>query len=159
MADTQEVRGIGGWLAVFLAFRGVAIVLPFVQLYALYAAFLPSQRNNPDLSRYLIQSAIPAVIFAACNGFIVWRFLRRRSWRTVQIGIALIWAMTVIPWLISLARGIIPGRGPFGPGFILLLQIAGPVIWTAYLLRSKRVANTYDRHGRDEAPKLASIFE
>jgi hypothetical protein len=168
MAYGEEPRVIGGWLVLFLVTRGSGIAIAAAQLYfACVGISYAAASGLADFPLHALAWPFVMPIFTAiCDGYLIWRFLRRRNWRTVLIGIALLWAMAAAtPVLAALALAIrvadpyyVLSDIGFRP-LHLLWFIASALIWTAYLLRSKRVANTYLRRGPVDAEDLPAVFE
>ena len=162
MAFDDELKGVGGWLAFFLVTLGV--ITPGVSIFMTLRSF-----NDPQLA-YLpeglvqtlttIDLATLAVAVALC-WFATYRFLKLFNWTTVKIGIATLWALAfinvlavplLVSWSTGLPMGIVFESG--GPQLIIRpLIYAG--IWTAYLLKSVRVRNTY---GQQLDEDTAEVF-
>jgi hypothetical protein len=166
MAYSDGPSGIGGWLAIFLVLRALGPIL------ATGAAFVFDYADPTVAATF--GSRWPAVqiamwsniaMNAAIDGFYIWRFLARRNWRTVQIGIGLLWFMSfvtivVAPLSVHIAAGL--SFATFTKTLALssiLAAFASSTFWTVYLLRSKRVANTYLRYGPADADELSLVFE
>lgn len=141
--------GISGVLAFFLITLGILGPLWIVAdtLYALGRPdFLAMRTFFPMLTIFIFSVS---AVSLGLRLFAAWRFMKVRNWMTVQIGIAVLWLLAILnllvaPLVISSTMGV-----PFtlllqamGPG-ALLWSAAYPVVWTAYLLMSKRVRNTY----------------
>ncbi|MDF7777741.1 DUF2569 family protein [Sphingomonas sp. AOB5] len=165
MSYTDGPRGVGGWLAFFLVTLG--LFGPALEILNTVV-----QLTNPDIAR-AYGTRWPSVRIAALvlsgtsiliSWFVVGRFLLVRNWRTVRMGIAGLWLQCLINVLVApLAIAILGGISvqtlfaAMAPS--LIRPIAYGTIWTAYLLRSKRVANTYlYPDSRDEA-ELARVFD
>jgi hypothetical protein len=163
MAYTDGPRGVGGWLAFFLL--TLAVFGPLLEIAGIVA-----QLTNPDIAR-AYGTRWPAVRTSAValsaagiliGWFIVGRFLLVRNWRTVRIGVAGLWllcalSILVAPLLVSLF-GNIPFQALVSQMIPALVRpILYSAIWTAYLLRSRRVANTYGDPDADQA-ELARVF-
>jgi len=153
-----EYRGVGGWLAFFLVTLG--ILTPAFSVLSIIAL-----GNRPDmqLGLALYPSLLPGEwILAAITTLIAWfavyRFLRIFNWNTVIIGIGAIWTMLLIftigePSFVSVVTGV--------PLAEILASMSSTdfarhiiycSIWTLYLLKSRRVANTYcGRHPDGDA--------
>ena len=161
--EHRPLAGIGGWLTFFLIVIGllspIRILVEIVSLTgdpAVAAAFGESWGLIAPAEWVLsgIQLAVCAVI--------VWRLLKVETWQTVRIVIAGLWiANLAVPLVevvfVAFAAGIPVGQIIAGGGIEV---IRGPIfaaIWTAYFLRSERVANTYARPG--QADELAEVFD
>jgi hypothetical protein len=160
IAVAQGPRGIGGWLIVFLVARGLGIALSIVVI-ARISGLLSIPRYGPLWRGFVITESIVPALLALGHSYLIWRFVRRRNWRTVRIGVTLLWAMTVLPWCPEIIGAFASHRLPImrGETFPFLLQFGTAAIWSTYLLRSKRVANTYLRYGPVDADELSTVFE
>jgi len=163
MSDETELRGVGGWLGFFVVV--IAIISPlrlligaYINLYTdpqvalAYGALWPS-----------IQAAEWSIIGAALlvHAFITWRLLRVQRWSSVRITIVLIWLLAAgVTWIELVAVSMIAQLPLAALADGIVLEMARPfifcLIWTAYLLRSERVANTYPRHAAAE--EVAEVF-
>jgi hypothetical protein len=154
--------GVGGWLALLVlilaAFRPLALIFSaYTNLYgdpqvalAYGAAWRPLQ---------LFEWLLVATTIAGC-WFVAWRLNSRPVWRSVKIAIAGIWILSLgyqLADTIGVALiGNIPVALLFGAVVPAVVQsVVFSLVWSAYLLKSKRVANTYLRH--DEA-EVAQVF-
>jgi len=145
--------GVGGWLAflvlVLAVFRPLAVLVGlYLNLYAnpnvatAYGAAWPAIQ--------IFEWLLNAAMIAGC-WYLAWLLNRRQVWRTVQITIAGLWVVALGYQLIDLVGVSLISGASIG---LLLSYVARPliqsvifcVLWSAYLLRSKRVANTYLRH-------------
>lgn len=161
MAQPDEPRGIGGWLIVFLVLVGAlspiaAIIRKLSEVYV--AGFGFGDISRPSM---IIDIAHFAASLAL-HWYIVWRLLACRVWRTVPIVIAGLWMLSVGLVLLKIvAEAVILGRNtlPTYPAAWLanIPPVIWSMIWTAYFLRSRRIANTYPRDavGTD----LRQVFE
>lgn len=163
MAYTDGPRGIGGWLAFFLVTLG--IFGPLVEIIGVIV-----QLGDPDIARAYGDRwpAVRSSAFALSTSgilicwFIAARFLLVRNWTTVRIGVGGLWLLCLLnvlvaPLLVSYF-GAIPFRALVSQMLPALVRpILYSTIWTAYLLRSRRVRNTYADPDADEA-ELARVF-
>ncbi len=158
----DELRGVKGWLLTFVIIMAVvspgwAAVRTYVELYTGDAAFY----GDTPIFSSLRTLAWATVGFAAVVGwFVAWRLVAIHNWMSVRIAIAGIWLASVgtiaIQYFGATTFVGIPGD--------LLLSVAQPqdfirpfifgIVWTAYLLKSERVENTY-RGGVEQA----EVFE
>ena len=165
MACRDGPSGIGGWLAFYLVTLGV--ISPLVTIVNLYSNLFA----DPAVGTFYgdrwpallaAELAINFLLLAAIY-YVVWRFFLRKEWRTVRIAIAVMWISAVPVALLELVVVSLLGGLDFGalvPASIgdLLKPMIYSALWTTYLLRSVRVANTYPRE--DEAAEgLAEVFE
>jgi hypothetical protein len=153
--------GVGGWLAflvlVLAVFRPLAVLIAlYANLYAdpnVAAAYGPVWPAI-QLFEWLINGAM----IAGC-WYLAWRLSRRQVWRTVPITIIGIWLVSPAYLLIDLVGiSMISGASLTAlSGYVarpLVQSVVFSILWTAYLLRSKRVANTYPRHETE----IAEVF-
>ena len=159
----DELRGVKGWLLTFVIIMAVvspgwAAIRTYTDLYTGDAAYLG------DLPTFaaIRTLAWATVGFAALVGwFVAWRLVAIHNWMSVRLAIAGIWLGSVgtlviqyfgATWFIGLSGD-------------LLLAVAEPqdfirpfifgIVWTSYLLKSERVANTY----RESTQEQAGVFE
>lgn len=165
MSDDGELRGIGGWLAFFLVVIGVFSPLRvagtlWTNLYgdpsvaAAYGAAWPTL----ELAEWIIAG----LTLAGC-WFVVWRLYRVRNWTSVRIAIAGIWLLalgTIFVEMVAVAWIAGIPLDQLGAGLVaeLVRPIIFCLVWTAYLLKSVRVANTYDRDGLGTG-ETAEVFQ
>ena len=158
MADHDpSLRGVGGWLAFFLVTLGIFTPLAFIvtgyqvladpQVAVAYGDVWPTLRN----AEIAFIAFVLAILWFAC-----WRFLNVFNWTTVRIGIATLWVLAPLnvfgeTFLVSRIAGLdfneLLAETP-GPDMVRPFIYA--TIWTAYLLHSQRVRNTYGG-GADES--------
>jgi hypothetical protein len=149
MNETQ-LHGVGGWLALLVI--SMLVLNPIWSLRPAAEFFVQEQQylqlvHNAEWSSiknktYTIITLSAA--FIAYAGFGLWR---RRDPVAVSTAIAAMWiggpgaTLLVMLWVLgSMDQDAIPG-------FIASLGVAG--IWTAYLMKSRRVKNTYGFQGAD----------
>ncbi len=146
----QGPSGIGGWLLVYLL--TVAIFRPAIALARVYLVVEANPRAATAFGQAYQQIrvgewTIVGVDVAICF-FVAWRLVCVRSWASVRIAIAGMWASVVVvllaePMMVSLATGA-PMSRFFSVSLAGLLRGVGyAAFWTTYLLRSRRVENTY----------------
>ena len=154
--------GVGGWLALLVlilaVFRPLALVFSsYTNLYGDPNVALAYGAAWSALQ--LFEWLLIAATIGACL-YLAWRLNYRPVWRTVPIAIAGIWLVSLGYQLIDTIGVALIGNIPLG----LLLGVVAPalvqsvifsLLWTAYLLRSKRVANTYLRH---DGAQVAEVF-
>jgi hypothetical protein len=162
--NDPDGAGVGGWLALFVL--AMAVFTPLAMVVSTAAGLYgdPSialAYANSWTAIQIFEWTLAAIVVAGC-WYIAWRLNKVQVWRTVQITIAGMWLLTVGSLLadfigVSLLTGI--------PFTLLANEAMGPelarplifsAIWTAYFLRSKRVANTYKR--RDDPDAVAELF-
>jgi len=149
----NELRGIGGWLAFFLVTLG--IVTPLTSLFsvgALAADPAAAAGYGENWNTLLAFEWAMAGLTAAAAWIAVWHFFKVKQRRTVRIAVLVLWAMAFIalvaePIGVAMLAGITYGElfEQTPDGFIR--PVVYSTIWTAYLLKSVRVANTYPAEG------------
>ena len=157
-----ELRGVGGWLLTFVIIMAVispavSAIMVYVELYTGDAAYLP---DLPEFNQLKLFTWILFAVDAAIGWFAAWRLVAIHNWRSVQIAIACIWIGSIG----LLVVGFVGVMQITGLSFSEVMAASGPrgivqplifsLIWTAYLLKSERVANTY--RNPDEQ---AEVFE
>jgi hypothetical protein len=161
--DDRHLAGIGGWLAFFLISIGILRPLSLVasvrgQLYAdpRLAGFYGDQW-------WLVEGGEWLIVAASIGGlwFMAWRLTKVENWTSVRIAVAGLWLVDFGGRLLELLLVGSTGRVAAARlGEVIAPQLVGPLIidtlWTAYLLRSRRVANSYPRQGSPD--EVAEIF-
>jgi hypothetical protein len=160
--DDRELTGVGGWLAFLVAVLGIirpitAVISTYMNLYGDPNVALAYGTAWPTI--LLFEWLLNGAMIAAC-WYLAWRLLFRPVPRTVPITIAGLWIVSVAYQLIDLTGVTWISGAPMVllvPFMIrpLIQGIIFSTIWTLYLLKSERVANTYRRH--DEAA-VAQVF-
>jgi len=151
--DTRALRGIGGWLAFFI------LTLTVFGPIGSVTQTMSDLYGNPAIADFYganwgLLQAIELTVMAAtiaASLFMGWRLYAVHNWQSVRIAIAGMWIAPLVGMLIDAAAVALVAGLPLGP---LLSQLGGELfrpavyaaIWTAYLLRSERVANTYERY-------------
>lgn len=158
----RPLAGIGGWLTFFLIIVGgiwpLRILIETI-----------SVSNDAEIAGFYADVwplilggswALTAIQLGMC-AYMFWRLVRVHTWRTVRIVVVLLWVANIaIPAadLLFIAAVADLPVGALVEGTAPEL-IRGPIfaaLWTAYLLRSERVANTYTKPG--EADEMAEVF-
>jgi len=155
-ADTKRakksLRGVGGWLGLLVV--GLTILGPILGAVNLSADFTNAEIDYPKIASFApwvsYKSAIWAVFGVAAlvsltSGLLLFRF--RPS--SVRLSIVALWIIGPVKVLLDIvvantsftqtvAAAMVQGMWP---GLFVSILVA--IIWTSYLLRSKRVRNTY----------------
>jgi hypothetical protein len=163
--NDDEISGVGGWLMFFVLTLGVFTPLAILYLLFgnLYSAGLSARLGSiPGWPAYRLAETIVCVLHIAACAFLTWRLCMVRNWNSVRLTIAGIWAMGLGITLIDLLLTVFLLGGAFGAVFAAEMIAIGrgaiyATLWTAYLLRSERVANTYPRYGDED--QLAAVFD
>jgi len=162
--DDGELRGVAGWLGLFVVV--IAILSPLRILITTYT----SLHADPEVALaygslwdrlVLVEWIVSGSAVFLC-WFIAWRLVARHVWSSVRIAIAGIWMLAVgyhaVEFgIVSLLTGI-PIDALIEVSVAELIQpLFFGVLWTAYLLRSERVANTYP--AGSDAAEIAGVFD
>ena len=142
----REPSGIGGWL--FVLVFGLLILGPLLALGQTYAAFPAGDEvaeYAEPIKTFVWTTTLVTLALSIAAGLLL---VFRRTKSTVSIVVALLWIIGPLATLVSLAglnslvdedmvsAGEITGR--------FVGACIAALIWTAYLRKSKRVANTFD---------------
>ena len=158
----DDLRGVGGWLLTFVIIMAVvspavSAIMVYVELYTGDAAYLA---DVPEITRLKLFMWTLVLVDAAIGWFAAYRLVAIHNWRSVQIAIACIWigsiGLAIVGFVgISMLTGLSFGEVMAEGGARDIVRPLGfSLIWTAYLLKSVRVANTY-RGGQEQA----GVFE
>lgn len=152
-ADARSPRGVGGWLLILIG--TLALVFPVADIYANLYEFANSAAIHGTLSQApgwsLYQRAIwyltaAGVVVNVLAGFLLWK---QHFPSAVRFAIAALWLTGPVRWvLMELAY-----EWALNPSTDQLLDystlaraassMALPLLWTVYLLKSRRVKATY----------------
>jgi hypothetical protein len=158
-----NATGVAGWLG--LLWLSLVFLTPGMTAFMASKLYTrPILAALPDelfRSLEIVEWSVVAATTALC-WFLAWRLSHREVWRSVEIVIAGLWVNAVAITLAEfIGLSIVTGL----PLLSLLengkVSAARPVViaavWTAYLLRSKRVERTYRRHARSQ--EIAAAFD
>ena len=163
MAKNEYLAGIGGWLGFLIV--GLMILGPLVGLGRLFGEFSDAERQFPQLvvntrwsnykqASWLILAVSVAISFSA--GYRLWKIHFSES---VRFAIVALWLSGPFGNLLYLTTTVVvfgsqtmSSALPEMLGGIIGSCIAAG-IWTAYLVRSVRVQNTYKSSLSAEAAK------
>jgi len=160
--DNRALVGVGGWLAFFVI--TLAVLSPLGTIAALFGNLYA----NPAVAQaygarwplvQTIEWTITAAVVAG-SWFMAWRLMRVHTpatLRIVRIGLPLCF---LLPALLETAVIAVLIGQPFATMFAAVLpQLIRPVVyvvvWSLYLARSERVANTYT----PDTDPLEAVFE
>lgn len=159
MATGRERKTIDGWLLVFLALCVLtALIYLVIEAVALNEVAAFERRFGPEPQWLHLWNYCLALPRIGLPLLVVWRMVADKRWGTVRFAVAIIWLLFIglpiidiaVTWQVFgidrhfLVRFVVPqlARGVFFAGIANL-----------YLLRSKRVENTY-RYGA-----IAEVFD
>ena len=153
--------GVGGWLALFVL--AMALFTPAAMVVstagALYGdASVAAAYGDRWTAIQAFEWTLAALVVAGC-WYIAWRLNKVQVWKTVRMTIAWLWIVALGSTFadfagISLLTGLPIGDLLRGAGAEIVRPLAFAGLWTAYFLRSKRVANTY----RHDSAEVAEVF-
>ena len=158
-----ELRGIGGWLAFFLVTLGVISPASIVISVATLAADANVAASyGPQWGQLLALEWTVAGASVAGVWLAVWQFFTVKRWRTVRFPIGVLWLLALLtlvvePLAVSLMTGMAYADMFAGAPGEFVRPLVYSSIWTAYLLKSERVANTYPL--ADPGDEVAEVFE
>ena len=164
MSYLDGPRGVGGWLALFLL--AIGLFSPATAVFGLLSTMYGNRQlevfYGPSWSALLTAEwTLVAISLLGCWA-IVWRMMFVFRWSSVIFAVVGIWCVGVAASLVEVLivgwiAGVPLGKMANGLGPELIRPIVFDTVWTAYLLKSQRVANTYPRHSEDEA--VSEVFE
>lgn len=153
MTSNTELRGVGGWLLLLVI--GLTILGPLVAFGQNASEFALAEHNNPELASYapwgqfksfsylalilgLSVTFSAGILLATSRTPGAVRFTIAAMWLSAPVYVAL-QAMATSASLGSAAIGEIAGE------FVITILKSSitATVWTLYLLKSKRVKNTY----------------
>ncbi len=145
--DERALRGIGGWLAflivILAGFSPLRIALELVGLWSMPTAAVA---GDPVAYRWI--GTVMGLVRLAVTLYVAWRLYAVHRPETVRIAILGLWTAAIGITAVELLLLLLVARFPLGDvttgGAVVLGQGAlFAAIWTLYLRRSRRVANTY----------------
>lgn len=148
MTARAEPVGLGGWLALLVVwmvgFRPVAGIYMLSMLQA-HSVTNPLSLEN---STWLINSSTFWIIFLMVAALSIYgglRLWRDRSPAAVRTAIVILWIYSPVAAVdLLIARAFLESRVPWpNAALTIAINLAIAAVWTAYLMRSRRVRNTY----------------
>lgn len=160
--DERALRGVGGWLALFVII--MAVISPLRVAFNAYAIVSdPSVTAAYGKNAQLLIAFETALNVVSILGawYLVWRLNKVQERGTVRVVIAGIWILGVGILLVDALVVVLVGSLDLGlvmgaTGVELARSLIFSTVWTAYFLRSRRVANTYSTDGSSE--EVAEVF-
>jgi hypothetical protein len=149
--EPQELRGIGGWLLFFL--------LTFAVFTPIRSAIEAAVEVNAADADTVMWTWVFLGVYLIFTWAITGWFVLVRRWFSVLVMVAVLWLETVAGIVVLAFLPGVEGAADGGSPLVLqgLTALVYPTIWTAYLLKSVRVANTYPRNPTDA--DLPQVFE
>jgi hypothetical protein len=150
MPQLKELRGIGGWLAYLIL--GLCVLYPLVGSYQGYQNFSAAESNPASLTSLANWAAYKQAAWAlfalasalhVVSGFVL---LLSRQWSAVRLAIVVLW---VCPLLAAVGEYLLVflffgwSVSNTAPLWQLAQGWFWAVVWSAYLIKSVRVRNTY----------------
>jgi hypothetical protein len=147
----EPLRGVGGWLGYLVLL--LIVISPVKMVVETGQALQQVESENPGLRSvaewvdytqwsWALVAAAVSLSFAA--GYRLWKV---HHWDSVKFAIGALWLIgagtSVADWLITWAILDTAVALTEMIDSDIAAALIGPMLWTAYLLRSKRVANTY----------------
>ena len=160
--DRRSLTGIGGWLAFFIITLGLN-ALASLLLAAMAAVALFGGATAPlGGSAYAVVLLLLALVRTGGYAFLVWLMNWRQVDTTPRRVIIGLWVLALGLACIDVTAALLLTEvDARSLGYALGVDLVRPLIyaalWTAYLLRSERVANTYTADDPDR--QLAVVFE
>ena len=157
----RTLVGIGGWLAFFViimaVFTPLATVMNLVELTQPETSAVFGDRMGTIMGLEIGLGLINVL----GAWFLVWRLVKVERWQTVRIVIAGIWILGVGLALVELLLlAFVGGVGTDivvqGGALVMVRPVIFATLWTAYFLKSERVANTYLRDA--DPDELDQVF-
>ena len=152
VAGRAARTGVGGWLALLIAW--LILLRPLSGIY-LWTRMHGAAEGDPSLrtdSSLLVNTSTFWLIFLTSAALSIYggvRLLRERTPAAVHAAIVLIWLAVPLSSLAGLISRAYLDAGVSLPRAIadVVIHVAVAAVWTAYLLRSRRVKNTYHSAG------------
>lgn len=145
MSNENDPSGIGGWLLALIIILGV--IIPSYE--AVEKLFLVNATWTYSSSFSIFWTWIVPLLGAGLYAVLAYILLKAKTWAAVKYVIAGIWIFTVFGLLWTYVPMFnfmnAEARAILLPGIIatIMLNLLFAAISTAYLLKSKRVRNTY----------------
>lgn len=147
------IAGVRGWLLLV----AVMLVLgPVIGAIRIGADFLGAESRYPVLQALPMWEDFKAAmwcaeaVIAALSLWAGWGLMRGAHWAVVRRAVLVVWVTGPVGTLVMgyaiplLTLGESSARQPLFIGS-LFASLLGAGVWTAYLLKSRRVRNTYPR--------------
>lgn len=153
-AKAAELKGVGGWLAFLVISLGV--LSPLRTLYGYFRDVVLTEQDmglagNPVWETYTTIVLVLVVIGCLLFFLAAYRLYRQHVWRSVRFAIMAMWVACTGMDVIGMVALYVVFGGEFAVTALqnvrgeLIKGLVFPTIWTLYLLKSRRVRNTYRR--------------
>jgi hypothetical protein len=147
-SDDSELRGVGGWLGLLVF--GMLVGAPLSLLAGAAGTIGSAEQANPALATLPVWQQVTWLIWgfslaqAAIHATGAWRLITRQVPQTVRFAIGALWIGGPLLNVIgNLTIDTVAGVSPVDDLLGSLRSFAYAGVWTAYLLKSQRVKNTY----------------
>lgn len=161
--DQRGLAGVRGWLAFFVVTLVLSALTSLVVPLVTKGTALPIMTMRAGWSTYLAVLWGISLLRTAGFTYLAWLLNARQVASTPRRVIAGLWLLAIVPLLLDYAALVALLRidpaavaGAFGAQFVRPALYA--MLWTLYLLRSRRVAATYVDDDR-ETEALGAVFE
>jgi hypothetical protein len=158
----EEISGMRGWLLFF--FLTLAVIQPLLLIYRLLVSVGAASDVviSAGWSAYIVAIRFLFIAILLASWLLAARLWFVRNWATVRIVIGVIWVLNLGAALFDgvamiTLLGVDTGSALEVSAGGLARGMVYCIVWTAYLLRSRRVANTYDRYPDED--RLAAVFD
>ena len=148
MSPRAESAGIGGWLALLIVWMVVLRPVAGVYMLSMLQAHSIADPTSLENSTWLINTSTFWIVFLIVAALSIYgglRLWRDRSPAAVRTAIIILWIYSPIAAVdLLIARALLEGRVPWSNAVTTIgINLATAAVWTAYLMRSRRVRNTY----------------
>ena len=148
MSTRAERAGIGGWLALLIAWMVVFRPIAGVYMLTMLQAHSLADPIALESNNWLVDTSTFWIIFLIVAALSIYgglRLWRDRSPAAVKTAIIILWIYSPIAAVdLLIARAFLEGRVPWPNAALTIgINLAIAAVWTVYLKRSQRVRNTY----------------
>jgi hypothetical protein len=141
-SDGEQPSGLGGWLTVMIV---LFVLGALSRLSRTNTDIFQAEKANPDFAAtaewdsMLTQVYVVSALDIILSFIAIYCLIKVRKKIAVTIVVACLWLLG--PIKTSVVYSIVGYQGDITGA--LMLSMAIPAIWTAYLVKSRRVRNTY----------------
>jgi len=156
VSTKKQLHGVGGWLGLLVV--GLTVLRPLLGVGRLSGAFSNTESKTPQLASFAPWVSYKAEIWAIfgvvalisfCTGILLFRFKPS----SVRVAILALWIIGPVGAVADIVAVHSSFRSDIASAMTQAMwpsingSIIAAVIWTAYLLCSERVKNTYYTNG------------
>ena len=150
--DDRTLVGVGGWLAFFVIV--LAVFTPIRAALSMFELYSDPALADFFADRWPAVQAVEWALAAASVGgawYLAWRLNQEGDWSTVRVVVAGVWLLGLGVLVVELLAVSLLAALPIadlvaGTGIEFGRALFSCGLWTAYLLNSRRVANTFPKH-------------